>query len=80
MLGKNEDQNSSEIRWEEALRYFLIFKGAEGRSERTIQDYESHIRRFFQKVSGLFPVRTTSSASRSFISYGTLVQNRFLKN
>ena len=54
MLGKNEDQNSSETRWEEALRYFLIFKGAEGRSERTIQDYESHIRRFFKRYPDSF--------------------------
>ena len=54
MLGKNEAPNSSEIRCEEALRYFLIFKGAEGRSERTIQDYESHIRRFFKRYPDSF--------------------------
>jgi len=54
MLGKNEAPNCSNVRWEEALHYFLVFKGAEGRSERTIQDYESHIRRFFKRYPDSF--------------------------
>jgi len=54
MLGKNEAPNSSNVRWEEALHYFLVFKGAEGRSERTIQDYKSHIWRFFKRYPDSF--------------------------
>jgi integrase len=54
MLGKIEMANCSKGGWEEDLHYFLIFKAAEGRSERTIRDYQGHVRRFFKRFPNSF--------------------------
>ncbi|MDH7478691.1 MAG: tyrosine-type recombinase/integrase [Syntrophomonadaceae bacterium] len=34
-------------RWEDALREFLIYKAAQRRAERTLQDYRTHVGHFF---------------------------------
>lgn len=36
------------VKWEETLESFLLWKKAEGRSERTIKDYGYHVRNFFK--------------------------------
>ncbi|GBF34671.1 site-specific recombinase XerD [Desulfocucumis palustris] len=35
--------------WENYLKEYLLWKKAEGRSERTIRDYSNHIRLFFKR-------------------------------
>lgn len=42
-------QGSRPTSWQEALRLFLLHKQAEGKSERTLQDYENHVTRFFSR-------------------------------
>ena len=54
MSGIEEAKNGAQAGWEEAFRYFIIFKTAEGRSPRTISDYGKHIRFFFKKYPGAF--------------------------
>lgn len=36
------------VKWEETLDSFLLWKKAEGKSERTIKDYGYHVRKFFK--------------------------------
>lgn len=44
-----EQQEQNITTWEDALKDFLLFKKAEGKSERTIKDYCYHIRYFFKQ-------------------------------
>lgn len=44
---------SNELEWQNALEDFLLFKKAEGRSERTIQDYSYHVKAFFNHNDGV---------------------------
>ena len=54
MSGIEEAKNGAQAGWEEAFRYFIIFKTAEGRSPRTVSDYGKHIRFFFKKYPDAF--------------------------
>ena len=56
--------NNHEITWEEALEDYLILKKAQGRSERTLKDYQYHVKLFFRR----FPDST-------FLNPSTLKKN-----
>lgn len=43
------------VTWEDAFQEFLLTKQAEGRSERTIKDYKSHITKFFEECPDAWP-------------------------
>ena len=43
-----------DVSWEDAAAEFIYFKIAEGRAERTIEDYKEHIARFFKRFPDAF--------------------------
>ncbi|AGL03530.1 tyrosine-type recombinase/integrase [Desulfoscipio gibsoniae] len=57
-----------ETTWEEALKEYLLWKKAEGRSERTLKDYGFHVKIFFTRFTGN-PLSDYELLERNIIEY-----------